>query len=461
METASGPPSSPLSRCEPSAALAARIPRYTSYPTAPHFHAGVDDATYADWLGSMSCDSRLSLYLHIAFCDTLCWFCGCHTRVVKNYRPVAGYLHWLNEEIGLVTSKLHATCRVTHLHWGGGSPTLLTPADIRNLSAILRYRFDVEPNAEFAVEIDPRGLSDATIAALSDVGVTRASIGVQDCDPEVQRAINRDQPFAVTASAVARLRGAGISAINIDLVYGLPHQTVGHVERTIAAMLTLRPQRFAMFGYAHVPTFKKHQQLIDAKALPGPAERHAQYRAASQMLTGAGYVAVGLDHFAQPEDTLAQAARDGSLRRNFQGYTTDAADALIGVGASAISSLPQGYVQNAADVPAWRARLMAGRLPTARGVKLSAEDRLRRAVIEKLMCGLETDLPAMARSCGFSPSIFASESAALATYVARGWLTRSDERFRIAAEGREYSRIICAEFDAYLDAGTARHSAAV
>jgi oxygen-independent coproporphyrinogen-3 oxidase len=444
-----------------SALLSARVPRYTSYPTAPHFHAGIDATVYKGWLGSLPDESALSLYLHIPFCDTLCWFCGCHTRVVNNYRPVAGYLHWLNEEISLVAEALHFPRPVTHLHWGGGSPTLLSPSDIRKLGANLRSRFAVADNAEFAVEIDPRGLSDETIAALAAAGVTRASIGVQDCDPAVQRAINRVQPFPVTESAVQRLRRAGIGAINIDLVYGLPHQTVAHVEYTIAAMLPLRPQRFAIFGYAHVPSFKKHQQLIRADALPGAGERHAQYLAAAALLTAEGYVAIGLDHFALPEDRLARAAQDGTLRRNFQGYTTDAADALIGFGASAISSLPQGYVQNAADVPAWRAQLMAGRLPVARGIALSAEDRLRRAVIEKLMCGLEADLPAMARACGFGSNVFTHEIQALDAHVARGWLRRNGERIRIAPEGREFSRIVCAVFDSYLDHAPAKHSVAV
>jgi oxygen-independent coproporphyrinogen-3 oxidase len=449
------------SQPQESALLSARVPRYTSYPTAPHFHAGIDATAYKGWLGSLPDESDLSLYLHIPFCDTLCWFCGCHTRVVNNYRPVAGYLHWLNEEIALVADALRTPRRVTHLHWGGGSPTLLSPPDIRKVSANLRSRFAVADDAEFAVEIDPRGLSDETIAALAEAGVTRASIGVQDCDPAVQRAINRVQPFSVTESAVKRLRGAGISAINIDLVYGLPHQTAAHVERTIAAMLTLRPQRFAIFGYAHVPSFKKHQQLISEDALPGAEERHAQYLAAAAMLTADGYVAIGLDHFALPEDPLTRAAQNGTLRRNFQGYTTDAADALIGFGASAISSLPQGYAQNAADVPAWRAQLMAGRLPIARGIVLSAEDRLRRAVIEKLMCGLEADLPAMARACGFGRNVFAREIHALDAHVARGWLTRKGDRFRISPAGREFSRIVCAVFDTHLDDGAARHSVAV
>ncbi len=441
--------------------LVARVPRYTSYPTAPHFHAGIGAPAFRSWLEELPEETGLSLYVHIPFCDTLCWFCGCHTRVVNRYSPVQGYLEWLVREIDGVADILGSARKVTHLHWGGGSPTLLSPADIGRLSDHLRRRFRIATDAEFAVEIDPRGLSDATIAALAAAGVTRASIGVQDCDPRVQRAINRIQPFEVTKSAIERLRDASITAINIDLIYGLPHQTTELVRRTIEATLALEPDRYAVFGYAHVPAFKKHQNLIPAEALPGFEERAAQFTATHALLTACGYAAIGLDHFAKAGDPLAVAQRAGTLRRNFQGYTTDQASALIGFGASSISSLPQGYVQNAADVPAWRRALAGGLLPASRGIRLSREDRLRAAVIERLMCDLEADVGALAERFGCPANHFAAELADLAPLEADGWIAVAGTRVSIRPEARAFTRIVASAFDAYLPKSTAIHAAAV
>lgn len=445
----------------PSALLSARVPRYTSYPTAPHFHAGVESAVFRSWLENLPQEAALSLYVHVPFCDTLCWFCGCHTRVVNRYRPVEDYLAWLSREIDTVASAIGTRRRVTHIHWGGGSPTMLVPDDIVALAGQLRARFDVAADCEFAVEIDPRGLQDETIAALARAGVNRASIGVQDCDDRVQRAINRIQPFSETRSVVERLRAASIGAINLDVMYGLPYQTVQLVERTIEATLSLSPERYAVFGYAHVPSFKKHQELIPEESLPDSDERLAQSEAASAKLRDAGYLPIGLDHFARPDDTLAQAYRAGNLKRNFQGYTTDAAPALIGFGASAISALPQGYAQNASDVPTYRRMLAAGELPTVRGIALSNEDRARRAVIEQLMCSLEVDAGAIARQHGFAPTLFTQEIAELEPYAESGILAIEGDRIRIAPENRTFVRVVSAVFDTYLRGGSARHSLAV
>jgi len=342
-----------------------RVPRYTSYPTAPHFHSGIGPETYDGWLSALVPGAPLSLYVHIPFCDSLCWFCGCHTRVVRRYSPVAHYVDLLLRELSLVAARIPAPRIVSHLHLGGGSPTLLTPPDLARLSARIRRNFVVADAAEVAVEVDPRGLTDETIAALAAFGVNRASIGVQDVNAEVQRAINRIQPVAVTASAVERLRGAGIGSINVDLVYGLPYQSLDRLIETVEAVIDLAPDRIALFGYAHVPEFKAHQRLIPAEALPGPAERLAQAEAAAGRLADAGYSAIGLDHFARPGDALARAAASARLRRNFQGYTTDAGHALIGLGASAIGSLPEGYVQNAVSVRDYRTLIESGRLACA------------------------------------------------------------------------------------------------
>ncbi|MBI3676594.1 MAG: oxygen-independent coproporphyrinogen III oxidase [Proteobacteria bacterium] len=441
--------------------LATRVPRYTSYPTAPHFHAGVDTETYSAWLSELPGGTPISLYLHIPFCDTLCWFCGCHTSVVNFYTPVTHYLKLLFQEIERVSAVLGPRHPVTHIHWGGGSPTMLSPDDIRALNAKLRASFEIAPLAGYAIEIDPRELSGETIAALAGIGVDRASIGVQDCDERVQKAINRIQPFDVTQGAVERLRASGIKAINIDLVYGLPHQSLAHSKRTIGDVLTLKPDRIAVFGYAHVPHFKKHQKLIDRSALPGVAERAEQFDAAHAMLEEAGYQSIGLDHFALPGDSMAIAQRNGTLARNFQGYTTDSAPALIGLGASSIGALPQGYVQNIADVPAYRRALNEGKLPTARGVRLSDEDRLRRAIIERLMCDMRVDLDFVAAPFGRSGRDFSREVTSLAPLAAKGAVKVSGSVLEIPGNARAAARLVCAAFDTYLPASAAVHAVAV
>jgi oxygen-independent coproporphyrinogen-3 oxidase len=350
---------------------------------------------------------------------------------------------------------------VTHIHWGGGSPTMLSPADVKKLKAALAAQFAIAPDAEFAVEIDPRGLKDEMVAALAEAGVTRASIGVQDCDETVQRAINRIQPFEETRGAVERLRAAGIHALNIDLIYGLPHQSLAHIARTIDLSLGLAPQRLAVFGYAHVPHFKKHMQLIDAAVLPDAEERLDQFELAHRLLCAAGYVPIGLDHFARESDSLARAQKAGRLARNFQGYTSDDAPALIGLGASAISALPQGYVQNHPDVPAWRKAVDAGELAVARGIALSDDDRLRRAIIERLMCDLEVDLDRVGAPFGKSAADFAPEAWALRHLMAEGFVDFVGSRLIVPPEARAAVRLVASAFDTYLAGGKAVHAVAV
>lgn len=437
------------------------VPRYTSYPTAPHFHAGVGAATYRRWLAELPADATLSLYVHIPFCHTLCWYCGCHTTVARRYGPVEDYLDALLGEIDLVAAALGDRRTVGHLHFGGGTPTVLAPEDLRTLAQALSERFDLASDAEFAVEIDPRRLRLETVAALGEIGVNRASLGVQDINPEVQRAVNRWQPFAVTDRVVGWLRAAGIERINLDLMYGLPHQTEARVLRTVDAALELAPQRIALFGYAHVPWMKRHQRLIDEAALPGSAARAAQVRAAALRLGAAGYVAIGLDHFARPDDELAVAWREGRLRRNFQGYTTDTAPALLGLGASAIGALPQGYVQNAVRLDAYRAAIREGALATACGIEVDDEDRLRREVIERLMCRSRVDLDAVCARHGSSVDRFAPELAALAPLAADGLVSVAGHEVRVLPAGRPLVRTVCAVFDAYLGTGPGRHSRAI
>ncbi|HVV64281.1 MAG TPA: oxygen-independent coproporphyrinogen III oxidase [Rhizomicrobium sp.] len=446
---------------DPATLLGARAPRYTSYPTAPNFHAGIDERVYRRWLEALAAQSPISLYVHVPFCDTLCWFCGCHTTVVNRYTPVRSYCDLLAEEIEMVAAALGRKAAVGQIHWGGGSPSMLSPDDVVRLAGAIRANFRVLPEAEFAIEIDPRGFGAEHADALAAAGLTRASIGVQDCDPLVQRAINRVQSMETTRAAVDLLRARAVSSLNIDLIYGLPHQSVAGLDRTIDFALSLDPDRLAVFGYAHVPHFKKHQKLIHEEALPGPKERFEQAMAAHARISKHSYVPVGIDHFAKPSDALAIALRQGRLRRNFQGYTTDAAPALIGIGASAIGAMPQGYVQNVPEVPAYRAALAAGRLPVARGVTLSDEDRLRRCVIERLMCNLEADLGAAAAAHGASSDVFAPALAGLAPLIAAGIVDTDGRKLAVRPQWRALTRVVCAAFDAYLAPGAARHALAV
>lgn len=436
----------------------ARVPRYTSYPTAPHFHKDVDAAAYRGWLEELNRGTPLSLYLHIPFCDTLCWFCACHTTVVNHYGPVKEYLGWLMREIRLVADLLKGRHPVSHIHFGGGSPTMLTPEDMSRLNQLLRDCFDIVPGAEVAIEIDPRGFSAGQVDTLAACGITRASIGVQDCDPKVQRAINRLQTASDLRNCVALLRDRGIDQINLDLVYGLPYQTLSGLERNLELTWEIKPGRVALFGYAHVPFFKKHQALIPEEALPGVEERLKMAAFAEGWLVDRGYQPVGLDHFALPGDELAVAARLGILHRNFQGYTVDAAPALLGFGASAVSALPHAYVQNHAAVADYRAALSQESLPVAKGVALSAEDKLRRDVIEQIMCYLTVDLGATCEAHGRNANALDQIIPLLEPLRACGAVQISGRSITVSPSQRAATRILASQFDAYLARGTGRHS---
>jgi oxygen-independent coproporphyrinogen III oxidase len=433
------------------------VPRYTSYPTAPHFSDAIGPGQYAQWLAALPAGARLSLYLHIPYCDSLCWYCGCSTKVVQRYAPILAYLPSLTSEIENVSAHVPVDHRVTHMHWGGGSPNILRPDDILALAQAARARFHIADDAEFAVEADPRGLDSTRIAAFAGAGVNRVSIGVQDFNPEVQRAINRLQSFEVTKIAIATLRRHGIQQINVDLVYGLPHQTRQSVETTARKVLELAPSRIAAFGYAHLPQRLKHQRLIDEAALPGIVERFAQANRLAHILTAAGYVRIGLDHYALPDDPLAQ----GPVNRNFQGYTTDRADALIGLGATAIGRLPDGYVQNCVPVADYQRAVASSGLATARGVQLSEGDRMRGFVIERLMCDLAFPAAELNRRFGVAAAPILEEAQMLLEADQDHLVERDGEAFRITEKGRPFARAIAACFDTYLGMGEARHTAGV
>jgi len=436
------------------------VPRYTSYPTAPHFQSGVTADTTLAWLGNITSGDQLSLYFHVPYCAAMCWYCGCHTKVVKRYQPIGGYAKLLEKEISLVSGPLKETPTVSHIHWGGGTPTMLSGGDFSGLMDWTRKHFNFADNAEVAVEIDPRTLSAGMATTLARAGVTRASLGVQDFNPHVQKAINRIQPFQVTENTVTRLRAVGIEALNLDIMYGLPGQTIDDVIRTIDLAVSLAPERLAVFGYAHVPWMKTHQKMIDEETLPDGPERLGQMAAASQHLQDYGYVAIGLDHFAKPGDSLAEAQKSGRLKRNFQGYTTDQASTMLGFGASSISSFKEGYVQNAPPLGQYRRALVEGRLPVVRGLETSNDDRLRRAVIEKLMCAQEVDLEEVAKRYN-APETFRSELDALALMAPDGTVEITGKHITITPKGRPWMRTVVSVFDRYLGAGEARHSRAV
>jgi len=439
--------------------LERRLPRYTSYPTAMQFGPLVDGSTYESWLAALPAGAPVSLYLHVPFCASLCWYCGCHTTVTRGYGPVAAYVDLLEREIALVGA-IVGKRRVTHLHWGGGTPTILAPPDFRRIMVLLRSTFTFSADAELAVEIDPRTLTGGYASILADSGLTRASLGVQDFDERVQRAVGRIQSVSQTERVAGWLREAGIGGINLDLMYGLPHQTVASVAATVESALRLDPDRIALFGYAHVPWMKRHQQRIDQQLLPGTEERFAQSRIAAEILAGAGYQLIGLDHFAKADDLMARRQRDGKLHRNFQGYTTDESRNLIGFGTSAIGSLPDGYIQNASRTVAYRQKIAAGILATARGCVLSAEDRLRRDIIEGLMCNLRVDLTELCAAHGTKVERFATELGALDALANYGIVGRTGGKISIPQYARPFLRTACSVFDQYLTSGESRFSLA-
>jgi oxygen-independent coproporphyrinogen-3 oxidase len=438
-----------------------RLPRYTSYPTAPHFSSRVGADGYAEWLGLIPQGATASLYLHVPFCRSMCWYCGCRTSITRRDEPIADYVAALRCEIDLVAGRIGRCIEAGHIHFGGGTPTVMPPQLFADLVEALRHCFAMLPNAEIAIEIDPRTLTAPMIDTLARGGVNRASLGVQSFDPVVQRAINRVQSFEQTAAATQALRSAGVRRINFDLIYGLPRQTVASCLDTVRQCVELRPDRFSVFGYAHVPSFKKHQRKISAASLPDSIERYRQSVATADALQQAGYVQIGLDHFALPGDSLAKAMRGGHLRRNFQGYTTDAGKVLLGFGASAIGQLPQGYVQNETGPRAYLERISAGRLATAKGVAMSDDDRLRADIIERIMCDFAADLGQICARHGTTPEAMLRSSPRLHHLISNGIVELDGASLVVPERSRFLVRSVAAAFDAYLDGSAQLHSRAV
>ncbi len=437
--------------------MSAPVPRYTSYPTAPHFSAKVGAMDFAEGLRTLSPSQPLSLYVHIPFCAQLCWYCGCNTKATRNTDTIEHYFQRLTTEILMIAALVPGNKPVAHIHWGGGSPNSLSAGQIRRLAKTLHSSFAIGPETEFAVEIDPRWLDDDQMTAFADAGVNRASVGVQDFNPQVQTAINRVQSVEMTERAVNGMRAAGVKGVNIDLVYGLPHQTEESVGDTIQEVIRLAPDRIALFGYAHLPSRAKHQSMIDETTLPGTMERYRQSRRAEEFLTEAGYVTVGLDHFAKPGDALAT----GEIKRNFQGYTTDTAEALIGMGASSISQLPSGYYQNAVPRADYERRVAETGLATVRGILLSDDDRMRARVIERLMCDFEFSKSSLESAFGALAKPVIDKAEELVSSDEEGLVERTPDGFRVTVTGQPFVRAIASCFDAYLGKGNSTFSAGV
>lgn len=440
------------------------VPRYTSYPTAPHFKPVAEAWNYADHLANLPARSNLSLYLHVPFCAKMCWYCGCHTKITERYAPVEDYAHLMLREIdmlGDVISRLHS---IQNIHFGGGSPGMLRAVDFEKIMSRIGEKFTLDKDADIAIEIDPRGLTEGRVAGYAASGVNRISLGVQDFDDKVLQSVNREQPFELSETAVNLFRAHGITKFNFDLLYGLPHQTPEIMAETIEKALSLNPDRISLFGYAHVPWMKKHMRLIEEAALPDKSARYDLFETGASLLEEAGYVAIGIDHFAKPDDKMSIALKTGKLNRNFQGYTTENTDALIGIGASSIGKLPAGYVQNAVAMPHYRDAILAGKLPVQKFCPITAEDKLRGAVIERIMCDFNVDLGEICEKYNFPITTLDYKLSDLTEFINDGFVTLTNQRtITITPSARQLVRIIASIFDEYLErvSDTPRHAKAI
>lgn len=432
------------------------VPRYTSYPTAPHFKAGAPQNWYQERLEAIPDGSAISLYIHVPFCPKLCWFCGCHTRITNRYAPVGDYLDLLTAELKMLLPYISGRgLTISHLHFGGGSPTILNASDFQMLMTALREYFDFSPHAEIAIEIDPRNIDKKKVEAYAQNGVNRVSFGIQDFNQQVMAAVNRPQSYELDLEAITLCRDAGIQKINFDLMYGLPHQSGDTIKITAEKALTLNPDRIALFGYAHVPWLKKHMRLISEDSLPSPEQRLELFEVAAAVFEENGYIPVGIDHFAREDDSLTASLRDHRLRRNFQGYTDDNASYLIALGASAISHFDDAYAQNLTFLPQYRDRVAAGTFPIEKYCVLDDRDKLHGRIIKEMMCNLSVNPLKEADAAGLDDYDFAEVYEHL-------YALAEDDLVRILPDGtihalvRQAARLVCANFDTRLSASTQR-----
>jgi oxygen-independent coproporphyrinogen-3 oxidase len=429
-------------------------PRYTSYPTADRFVEAYGEAEHAAWLGRRAVGGfarPLSVYVHIPFCAQLCYYCACNKVITRDHGRSAKYLRYLGREMQLLGEHLDGSRRISQLHWGGGSPTFLSGAEMRGLMQMLHENFSFDPEGEYSIEIDPRTSNEAAIATLAEIGFNRMSLGVQDHDPDVQKAIHRVQPPELTRAALQAARRHGFSSINFDLIYGLPLQTEKSFTRTLDEVIDCRPDRIALYSYAHLPTRFKAQRRIDDHGVPGADAKLGVFLLALRRLTDAGYVYIGMDHFALPEDGLVRALNNGRLHRNFQGYTTQSECDLLSLGVSAISKIGPTYCQNVHQLDEYYDCLDHGRLPVARGIQLTADDLVRRAVIMALMCQGELAIESIeiGHLIDFR-RYFSEELEQLRRFEEAGLLEMDSQWITVTPRGRFFLRGIAMVFDRYL-----------
>ena len=434
-------------------------PRYTSYPTAAQFHEGVSEDDYRKWAQHSNEDPiprPLSLYFHIPFCDTVCFYCACTKVVTKNHDRATAYLDYLCREIALQSALFDADRKVEQLHWGGGTPTFLSADQIRQLMDATRRHFSLldDDAGEYSIEIDPRSVDDEKLRVLRESGFNRISLGVQDVNPEVQKAVNRLQSEELTRKVAGQARDLGFKSINMDLMYGLPYQTVASFEQTLDSVVDMNPDRIAVYNYAHLPKRFKPQRRIDELTLPSANDKLALLQHTIEHLTGAGYVYIGMDHFAKPDDELAIAQENGTLQRNFQGYSTHGDCDLVSMGMSAIGHVCDNYTQNVRDMDLYYEMLDAGKLPLDRGIELEPDDLLRRDIITRLICNFMLDTEAIEKKWRFDfATHFKPELEDLQKMQADGLLVLKDNVLRVLPAGRLLVRNICMVFDRYLRNG--------
>ena len=432
-------------------------PRYTSYPTAAEFHDGVGPADYQRRLADAATrpEDPLGVYVHLPFCEERCHYCGCNVVITRKREVSHRYLDALHAEIDLVADRLGHRTKVRQLHWGGGTPTYLAPSEMEDLYGRLMARFQLEDEAEVAIEIDPRATSFDHLSTLRGLGFNRLSLGIQDFTPAVQEAVNRVQSYELTQALVDEARRLGFGSVNVDLIYGLPHQTPESYARTVEQILAIRPERVAVYSYAHMPWIKPHQRLIHTEDLPTPDAKLQIFAEAVEGFRSAGYSAIGMDHFALPEDELGRALADGTLWRNFMGYTVRHAPEFIGFGLSAIGDVGGAFVQNERKLNRYEEAVAAGRLPAERGYVLSEDDKIRRYAITALMCTFQLDLAEVSRRFDVdAEAYFAREWEALAPLEVDGFVRRPPGRIEVLEPGRLFVRNVCMIFDAYLEKAT-------
>ncbi|MDP1905010.1 MAG: oxygen-independent coproporphyrinogen III oxidase [Pseudomonadota bacterium] len=427
-------------------------PRYTSYPTAPYFHTGFSEADWIEEITTSQDPARgLSLYAHIPFCDTLCYYCGCNMVATGDYSKAGHYLGYLERELERVAKLTDPRRLVKQLHWGGGTPTYLRPDDIRRLMEMMRSRFNIAPDAEMGCEADPRELTREHLVALRESGFNRLSIGVQDLDERVQKSVNRVQPEELIKTVYGWARELGFSSINMDLIVGLPHQTLDSFAHTLDKVVPWAPDRFAIFAYAHVPWMKKHQKLINEADLPSFTTRLDLQQLIHERLGAAGYSNIGMDHYARPEDEMIKAQASKTLWRNFQGYTTHKDCDIYAFGASSISETPNCYMQNEKNLKKYQEMIGKGGLAVERGLKLTRDDQIRRDAITRIMCDMELDKPGFAAAWNIDfDAYFAEGLADLPPLVDDGLVSLESSRIVVTELGRLFLRNIAMCFDGYL-----------